>query len=283
MNQPEEIDFVHTFLPGRSTRTLLLLHGTGDEKDLIPLGRELDPDANLLILRGKALENGPPRFFIRLTEGIFAEEDLIRRTHELADFIEQASAKYRLNRQNLFAVGYANGTNIAGNLLLLRPQTLAGAILLRPMGPIVPEPLPDLRGVPARPVSGRCDPARAEVRLPLENAGHGLTGATVEIVRRWLENLTPARQYLHGAQRVLAWFGRLSVVLRREDPPAKPQAMRSSRRPSQIVRSNYGKLVPDDDGHALAPPFVGIWSWPYFIARFDATTDERHLVGREQE
>jgi predicted esterase len=279
MNQPEELDFVHTFLPGRSARTLLLLHGTGDEKDLIPLGRELDPDANLLILRGKPLENGPPRFFTRLTEGIFAAEDLIRRTHELADFIEQASAKYRLNRQNLFAVGYANGANIAGNLLLLRPQTLAGAILLRPMGPT----LLDLSGVPARPVSGRYDPARAEVRGPLENGGHGLTGATVKIVRRWLENLTPARQYLHGAQRVLAWFGRLSVVLRREDPPAKPQAMRSSRRPSQIVRSNFGKLVPDDDGHALAPPFVGIWIWPSFIARFDATTDERHLVGREQE
>ena len=213
MNQPEEIDFVHTFLPGRSTRTLLLLHGTGDEKDLIPLGRELDPDANLLILRGKALENGPPRFFIRLTEGIFAEEDLIRRTHELADFIEQASAKYRLNRQNLFAVGYANGTNIAGNLLLLRPQTLAGAILLRPMVPIVPEPLPDLSGVPVLAVSGRYDAivpmdeslelvyllrqAGAEVSGSLENAGHGLTDATVEIVRRWLKNLTPRREYLN--------------------------------------------------------------------------------------
>ena len=214
MNQAEELDLVHTFLPGRSARTLLLLHGTGgNENDLIPLGRELDPDANLLSPRGKVLENGMPRFFRRLAEGIFDEEDLIRRTHELADFIQQASSKYRLNRQNLLAVGYSNGANIAGSLLLLRPQTLTGAILLRPMVPIVPEPLPDLSGVPVLAVSGRYDPivptdealqlvnllreAGAEVSGSLENAGHGLTELTLEIVRRWLENLTPRRQYLN--------------------------------------------------------------------------------------
>ena len=214
MNQPEELDFAHRFLPGRSTRTLLLLHGTGgNENDLIPLGRELDPDANLLSPRGKVLENGMPRFFRRLAEGIFDEEVLIRRTHELADFIQQAAAKYRLNRQNLLAVGYSNGANIAGSLLLLRPQTLTGAILLRPMVPIVPEPLPDLSGVPVLAVSGRYDPivptdealqlvnllreAGAEVSGSLENAGHGLTELTLEIVRRWLENLTPRRQYLN--------------------------------------------------------------------------------------
>ena len=198
MNQPEELDFAHRFLPGRSTRTLLLLHGTGgNENDLIPLGRELDPDANLLSPRGKVLENGMPRFFRRLAEGIFDEEDLIRRTHELADFVEQASAKYRLNRQNLLAVGYSNGANIAGSLLLLRPQTLAGAILLGPMVPIVPEQLPDLSGVPVPAGSGRYDPAGAEVHGSRENAGHGLSGAIVEIVRRWLENLTPRRQYLN--------------------------------------------------------------------------------------
>jgi phospholipase/carboxylesterase len=137
VNQPEELDFVQTLVPGRSTRTLLLLDGTGgNENDLILLGRQLDPDANLLIPRGK----------------------VAARTQQLADFIEQASVKYRLNRQNLFAVGYSNGANLAGTLLLLRPQTLAGAIPLRPMVPIVPEPLPDLSGVPVLAVSGRYDP-----------------------------------------------------------------------------------------------------------------------------
>lgn len=203
MNQSETLGFLHTFVQGRSVRTLLLLHGTGgNETDLIPLGRELDSDANLLSPRGQVLENGMPRFFRRLAEGIFDEEDLIRRTHELADFVEQASKKYGLNQQKLFAVGYSNGANIAASLLLLRPGTLAGAILLRPMVPIVPEPLPDLKGVPVLIVSGRYDPiippdealqlvamlrsAGAEVTVSLENAGHGLTEGTVEISKRWL-------------------------------------------------------------------------------------------------
>ena len=247
MNQPEELDFVHTFVPGHSTRTLLLLDGTGgNENDLIMLGRQLDRDANLLIPRGK----------------------VPARTHQLADFIEQASVKYRLIRHNLFAVGYSNGANIAGSLLLLRPQTLAGAILLGPMVPIVPEQLPDLSGVPVPAGSGRYDPAGAEVHGSRENAGHGLSGAIVEIVRRWLENLRSGRQYLRGAQQVLRRFGRLSVVLRRENLRAKPQAVRSSRRSSEIVPSNFGKSLPDDDGHVLAPPFVGIWSLPYYLSAF---------------
>ena len=211
MNQPETLDFQHTFVPGRSTRTLLLLHGTGgNENDLIPLGQALDPDANLLSPRGKVMENGMPRFFRRLAEGIFDEEDLIRRTHELADFIDQASVKYALNRQELFAVGYSNGANIAGSLLLLRPRTLAGAVLLRPMLPIVPEPLPDLKSTPVLVVSGRYDPiipeeealqlvtalrhAGADVSVSTENAGHGLTETTVEIARRWLAERTDDRR-----------------------------------------------------------------------------------------
>ena len=77
------LDFVHEFVPGSSKRTLLLLHGTGgNERDLILLGREIDPTAAILSPRGKVLENGMPRFFRRFAEGIFDEEDLKKRTHE---------------------------------------------------------------------------------------------------------------------------------------------------------------------------------------------------------
>jgi hypothetical protein len=99
--------FIHQFEPGSSNRTLLLLHGTGgNEKDLLSLGRALDPEAALLSPRGKVLENGMPRFFRRLAEGVFDEEDLIRRAHELADFVSEAAAHYGFDAEKVVAVGY---------------------------------------------------------------------------------------------------------------------------------------------------------------------------------
>src|SRR5437588_4226218 len=106
-------DLIHEFVSGSSERTLLLLHGTGgNESDFIALGRSLDPTAALLSPRGKVLENGMPRFFRRLAEGVFDEEDLIARTHELADFVGEASAHYGFDATRVVAVGYSNGANI---------------------------------------------------------------------------------------------------------------------------------------------------------------------------
>ncbi len=102
---------------------MLLLHGTGgNERDLIPLGRELDANAALLSPRGKILENGMPRFFRRLAEGVFDLEDLKYRANELADFVSAAAQHYGFASDNLVAAGYSNGANIAGAMLLLRPE-----------------------------------------------------------------------------------------------------------------------------------------------------------------
>src|SRR6266446_6006037 len=113
-------DFIHEFVPGSSKRTLLLLHGTGgNERDLIPLGHELDPNASLLSPRGKVLENGMPRFFRRLAEGVFDLEDLRERTHELSAFVVAAAKRYQIEISKIVAVGYSNGANIAASMLLL--------------------------------------------------------------------------------------------------------------------------------------------------------------------
>jgi len=130
-------DFIHEFVPGSSERTLLLLHGTGgNERDLIPLGREIDPGASLLSPRGKVLENGMPRFFRRLAEGVFDVEDLTKRTHELADFAIAANAALqdRHEKTSLPSV-ILTEPNIAASILLLRPETLSAAILFRAMVP----------------------------------------------------------------------------------------------------------------------------------------------------
>ena len=200
-------DFIHEFVPGTSNRTLLLLHGTGgNERDLIPLGRELDPNAALLSPRGKVLENGMPRFFRRLAEGVFDLEDLKYRTNELADFVTAAAQHYGFATDQFVAVGYSNGANIAASLLLLRPEILRAAILFRAMVPLVPDKLAELSSVHVWIGAGNQDPiippsevqrlvellrhAGADVTIRFFNAGHGLTNDDVVTARDWLEKLS---------------------------------------------------------------------------------------------
>jgi phospholipase/carboxylesterase len=197
-------DFIHEFVPGTSSRTLLLLHGTGgNERDLIPLGRELDSNAALLSPRGKVLENGMPRFFRRLAEGVFDLEDLKYRTNELADFVAAAAQHYGFATDQLVAAGYSNGANIAATMLLLRPELLPAAILFRAMVPLTPDKLPDLSSVHIWIGAGDQDPivpasetkclaallrkAGADVTIRFAKAGHGLTNDDLEAARDWLE------------------------------------------------------------------------------------------------
>jgi predicted esterase len=207
-------DFIHEFVPGSSLRTLLLLHGTGgNERDLIPLGRKLDPNAALLSPRGKILENGMPRFFRRLAEGVFDLEDLKFRTNELADFVTAAAQHYGFTLDNLVAVGYSNGANIAGSMLLLRPEIMNAAILFRAMVPLIPAELPDLSSVRVWIGAGNQDPiiatsegqrlvdllrdAGADVTIRFFHAGHGLTNGDLETAGHWLDALNnPTREEL---------------------------------------------------------------------------------------
>jgi len=209
----EPSGFIHRFIAAKepeSHLTLLLLHGTGgDESDLLGLAQQLAPGAALLSPRGKVLENGMPRFFRRLAEGVFDLADLRARTHELADFVETAVQRYRLASGRVFAVGFSNGANIAASMLLLRPQVLAGAVLFRAMVPLVPETMPHLGGRPVFLAAGRQDPivspdeterlrrllvqAGADVTLHWETAGHALTPLDLEVARAWLQERAVAR------------------------------------------------------------------------------------------
>ncbi len=191
-------DFVHVSGPGTGT-PLLLLHGTGaDETQLLGLGRLLAPGAPLLSPRGRVLENGMPRYFRRLAEGVFDQEDLHARALELAGWVDANADEPPL------AVGFSNGANIASAMLLLSPHTLSGALLIRPMVPFESEPLPDLRGKRVLLLSGRADPmvdagqperladllrrAGAQVELSWQNAGHELGAGDVAEARAWLQS-----------------------------------------------------------------------------------------------
>jgi phospholipase/carboxylesterase len=202
------LGFTHRFEPAAeaSAPTLLLLHGTGgNENDLLPLGRAIAPGAGLLSPRGKVLESGMPRFFRRLAEGVFDQEDLRFRSRELAEFIDAASGQYGIHPARLLAVGFSNGANIAGSVLLRFPDRLAGAILIRAMVPFVPKQIPDLRAKPVLLLSGREDPivptdqpeqlaaifksAGADVTLHWENSGHALTQEDLSTARDWMKRV----------------------------------------------------------------------------------------------
>jgi phospholipase/carboxylesterase len=198
----------HLFQQGRDPAkpTFLLLHGTGgNESDLLPLAGMIDPDASVLSVRGNVLENGMPRFFRRLAEGVFDEKDLVFRTKELYEFLDEASKKYSFDRNNIVAIGYSNGANIAASLLFHYQDALKGAILFHPMVPRRGINLPDLSETKVFIAAGTNDPicspqesselqlllaqAHAKVDIHWENKGHQLTLGEIKAAAKWYQEM----------------------------------------------------------------------------------------------
>jgi predicted esterase len=197
-------EFVHRFVPGAlaTAPTILALHGTGgDQNDLVPLARMIDGDAAILSPRGRVTEQGMPRFFRRLSEGVFDQDDLRAQTLALAEFLDAAAAHYHFDRSRVVALGYSNGANIAASLILTIPHVLMGAVLLRPMLPFEPSTPPSLDGLPVLISAGRNDPivprtsterlaevlthAGARVTALWQDSGHALSPRELEDVGAW--------------------------------------------------------------------------------------------------
>lgn len=203
-----DLGFTHLFQPGQVDQpVLLLLHGTGgNEHDLMGLAHDVSPHAGLLSVRGKVLENGMPRFFKRLAEGVFDLADLAVRTTELATFITQAKAHYGIGARRLYALGYSNGANIASSLLLTYPDALDGAVLVRAMLPFEPGIVPDLTDKPILMLNGVMDAiipgenakrlaqifaeAQADLTAIQQPAAHGLIQLDIDTMRDWLAKQT---------------------------------------------------------------------------------------------
>lgn len=194
----------HIYQKGSDNKApvLLLLHGTGGtEMDLLPLAEMISPTSSVLSVRGNILENGMPRFFRRLAEGVFDEEDLKFRTKELNEFVDIAAEQYSFDRNNIVAIGYSNGANIAASLLFHYQNALKAAILHHPMVPIRNIELPDLSGTNVFIGAGMNDPicspqeteeleqllldANASVSVHWETYGHQLTKTEVLAAATW--------------------------------------------------------------------------------------------------
>ena len=102
-------------------------------------------------------------------------------------------------------MGFSNGANIAAALLLMKPDALAGAVLLRAMVPLSDPPKARLDGKPVLILSGQADPivpagnaarlsamladAGAKVILRTLPAGHQLSQADVNLSRDWITSV----------------------------------------------------------------------------------------------
>lgn len=201
----EDLGFIHRFEAAGdspSGDTLIVLHGTGgDENDLVGIGQAIAPGAAIVSPRGNVLENGAPRFFKRLAEGVFDPKEVHSRAEELARFIRAAVVTYRLDPARVFALGYSNGANVASTVMFLEPALLQGAILLRPMLVYEPTEKHDLTGSAVFVSAGRMDPivptdsverlvqllesAHAEVTLKWQLTGHSLTPNDVREAADW--------------------------------------------------------------------------------------------------
>ncbi|HJP85310.1 MAG TPA: alpha/beta hydrolase [Gemmatimonadaceae bacterium] len=199
----EDLGFIHRFIPGEdSSETLLVLHGTGgNENDLVGIGQAIAPGAAILSPRGNVLENGAPRFFRRISEGVFDPKEVRARGDELARFIRAAVVTYRLDASRVFALGYSNGANIASTVMLLDPGAIQGSILLRPMVVYEPPEKKDLGGSSVFISAGRMDQivpttsvdqlaemfraANADVTLKWQLAGHNLVPSEVREAAEW--------------------------------------------------------------------------------------------------
>jgi phospholipase/carboxylesterase len=201
----DDLGFTHRFIPGQDStvETLIVLHGTGgDENSLIGIAQAIAPGASIISPRGNVLENGAPRFFKRLAEGVFDPIEVRSRGQELARFIRAAVINYNLDPARVFALGYSNGANAASTVMFVDPEILQGAILLRPMSVYEPPEVPDLDGASVLISAGRMDPivpsesveklrdtlegAGATVTLNWQLVGHNLVPSEMREAAEWL-------------------------------------------------------------------------------------------------
>ena len=195
----------HVWLPREgATRTLLLLHGSGaDEHDLLSLGRELDPRANILSPRGTVVQQGMTRFFEYEPDFTPSEESLLRETAKLAEFVETVSQRYNFLPESLVIVGFSNGSHAGGALMLQRPD-LSKTLVAFGTTQVLPglASAPDLHGARVFIANGAQDHYSpeaktvamidqlegygAEVTLLMHPGGHQISGEHVDFIAKAL-------------------------------------------------------------------------------------------------
>lgn len=124
---------IHIYKDNKSSKTIILLHGTGaDEYDLLPIAEIIDKNANILSIRGNVNENGMNRYFKRFGMGSYDLESFELESKNLNNAILSFSKKYNFDLKGVFVVGFSNGANIAQGLIQDYPNLVKNFVLLSP-------------------------------------------------------------------------------------------------------------------------------------------------------
>ena len=149
----------HVVAEGINEDVIILLHGTGgNENDLLTLSNYIAKDATKIGIRGRILESGMPRYFKRLSPGVFDIENLIEETHWLKQTIDTLLDQYELKNKHLHVLGYSNGANIASSLNFYYPELFKTSLLFHPMMPFETFDFPSLKRQNIFIAAGKNDP-----------------------------------------------------------------------------------------------------------------------------
>ena len=184
-----------------SDRVIILLHGMGgDETALLPLGHRVDPQARLIGVRGRAVQEGQLRWFNRFSLDDMDQDDIRAEAAAFVAFMDELARFYDIDPSQALFIGQSNGANFLAALLRLAPDLVRRAVLMR--GQEVLDPVPDqavaaevlmiegaqdmLVGKRAAPLAANLARAGATLDHRVIAAPHRLVPADVTEIRDWL-------------------------------------------------------------------------------------------------
>ncbi len=117
-----------------SNELIVLLHGSGgNETSLVPMASKIWPRATLLGVRGRVMQDGGTRWYKRITPVKFDQKDVKLEANAFVTFLTRLADEKDLDLPHATFVGYSNGANLLAATMMLHPDLVKRAVLMRSM------------------------------------------------------------------------------------------------------------------------------------------------------
>lgn len=201
--------FIHRFYtPEKASNELvILLHGSGgNETSLIPLASKIWPRATLLGIRGRVMQDGGTRWYKRITPVKFDQKDIKLEANAFVTFLTRLADDKDLDLTHATFVGYSNGANLLAATMMLHPDLVKRAVLMRSMPVLDNAPVANLSKTRVLTITGdedklyspfapalsallRSSGARVDARTV--DADHMLGDKDAAAISQWVASLGP--------------------------------------------------------------------------------------------